>query len=453
MHTHDLIVIGAGMAGINATIRAAEAGRRVALVERAMVGGTCPTRGCIPTKAMVRSAEIAHEARRAGEFGIRVTGVEVDFAAVIDRVRGIIDKGSRGARGYLESLDAVELIDGEARLTGPESVRVDGREISAARIVVATGAEPSIPPIPGLADVPHLTSDDVLRLTDLPRRIVVIGGGPIALELGQALSRLGAAVTLVEVLPRLLPAEEPEIVDMLAGYLREEGIEVLTGATVRAARPGPALLVEHGGRERLIEADALLVATGRRPATAALGLAEAGVELDRAGIRVDERLRTTRGSVFAAGDVVGLPYGAFTHVARRMGVAVAENALDLAPQAVEPDLGPRAVFTDPELAMIGMTEAEARAAGHDVAVGTATPSGGKARAWGEERGMVKVVIDARTRRILGARILAYHGADLVHPVAVAMSAPGGAVDPLLATMHVHPTLGEVVLAAAQRAAA
>lgn len=453
MHSHDLIVIGAGMAGINATVRAAEDGRRVALVERGMIGGTCPTRGCIPTKALVRSAEIAHEVRRAGEFGIRVGEVEIDFAAVMDRVREIIARGSRGTRTYLESLGGVELVEGEARLTGPEEVRVNGRRLSAPRIVLATGAEPSVPPIPGLDDVPHLTSDDVLKLSELPRRLLMIGGGPIALELGQALSRLGARVTMVEVLPRLLPAEEPEIVDMLAGYLGGEGLEILVGAEIRDVRPGPSIVVAHAGAIRTLQGDALLVATGRAPATAALDLAAAGVELARTGVHVDERLQTTQPSIFAAGDVVGLPYGAFTHIARRMGVSVAENALGIRPHPVDPDLGPRAIFTDPEFAMVGMTEAAARDAGHEVSVGTATFSGGKARAWGEERGMAKVVIDSRSRRILGARVLAYHGSDLIHPVAVAMNAGDGTVEPMLRTMHIHPTLGEVVLAAAQRAAA
>ena len=452
MHSHDLIVVGAGMAGMNAAARAAEAGRRVALVERDRVGGTCPTRGCIPTKALIRSAEIAHEIGRASEFGVRVEGVTVEFTRVMDRVRGIIDTGAAGALGYIESLDMVDLVHGEARLADGSSVEVGGRVISAPRIVLATGAEPSIPPIPGLDRVPHLTSDDVLRLEELPSRIVVIGGGPIALELGQALSRLGASVTIVEVLPRLLPSEEPEMVDALADLLRAEGIRILTGASDLEARPGPALRLIHDGREMTLDADALLVATGRRPATAELGLEAAGVSQGRAGITVDDSLRTSAPTVFAAGDVVGVPYGAFTHVARRMGVSAAENALGIAPHPADADPGPRAVFTDPELAMVGMTEAEARTAGLDVSVGTATPSGGKARAWGEERGLVKVVLETGSRRILGARVLAYHGADLIHPIAVAMNAPGGTADPILRSMHVHPTLGEVVLTAVQRAA-
>lgn len=452
--THDLIVIGAGMAGINAVGRATGDGRSIALIERGMFGGTCPTRGCIPSKAMIRSAEIAHEARRAGEFGIQIGSIEVDFAAVMARVRGIIEQGSRGARGYVESLDGVEIIDGEATFTGADTVAVGGRHLTAPTIVIATGADPTVPPIPGLDTVPYWTSDDLLlRVTELPKRLAVIGAGPIALELGQAMARLGSQVTIVEVAPRMLPAAEPEISDMLRGYLTDEGIEILTGVEIVGARPGPAIAIRLDGMARTIEADALLVATGRGPAIDALGLGRTGVEADRKGITVDPHLRTTQTGVFAAGDVVGLPYGAFTPVARMMGVSVAENALDLAPHAVDTDVGPTAIFTDPELSSVGLTEAAAREAGHDVSVGTATFTGGKARAWGEERGMVKVIVDRPARRLLGAHILAYHAADLIHPVAVAMNAPGGAVDPILATLHIHPTLGEMVASAVKNAEA
>ena len=450
--THDLIVIGAGMAGINAVGRAVGDGRRIALIERGMFGGTCPTHGCIPSKAMIRSAEIAHEVRRAGEFGVRVGSIEVDFAAVMARVRGIIEKGSRGARGYVESLDGVEIIDGEASFAAADTVVVDGRDLSAPTIIIATGADPTVPPIPGLDTVPHWTSDDLLlRVTELPARLAMIGAGPIALELGQAMARLGSQVTMVEVAPRMLPAAEPEVSDMLRGYLTDEGIEILTGVEIVGVRPGPVIAIRHDGTARTIEADALLVATGRGPAIGALALERTGVEADHTGITVDPHLQTTQPGVFAAGDVVGLPYGAFTPVARMMGVSVAENALDLDPHAVDTDVGPTAIFTDPELSSVGVTEAAARDAGHDVTVGTATFTGGKARAWGEERGMVKAIVDRPTRRLLGAHVLAYHAADLIHPVAVAMKAAGGTADPIRATLHIHPTLGEVVASAVKNA--
>lgn len=452
-HDVNLIIVGAGMAGMNAAARAVNAGATVAIIERGRVGGTCPVRGCIPTKALIRSAEVAHEIRRAGEFGIRVGDVEVDFAAVMERVRGIIDRGSRGAQGWLESLEGLELIAGEAELDGPQSVRVGGRVVSAPRIVIASGAEPGVVPIPGLEVTPHMTSDDVLALDELPASLLVVGAGPIALELGQALARLGTQVTMVEVAPSFLPGAEPELATALHGFLGEEGLRILAGATIHAVEPtdaGVRMRLEHAGAGRSLEASGLLVAAGRSASVEALRLAAAGVEGDRRGIPVDSRLRTSAEAIWAAGDVLGPSWGQFTHVARRQGVDVAENAMGIDPHDVPRDVGPRAIFTDPELVSIGLTEDGARAAEHEVRIGSATFSGGKARAWGEERGMVKVIADARTGRLLGAHVLAYHGADLIHPVAVAMQAGDGDGGPIARSFHVHPTLGEVVKSAVER---
>ena len=451
---YDLVVIGAGMAGINAAARAVEAGARVAVVERDRVGGTCPIRGCIPTKALIRSAEVAHLARRAGEFGIRVGEVEVDFAAVMERVRGIVDRGSSGAHRYLESLPGLDLIFGEARLAGPHAVEVDGRILGAAGIVVATGATPWVPPIAGLAETGYLSSDDVLRLDELPSRLVVVGAGPIGLELGQALARLGARVTIADMLPRILPEGEPELAELLAGMLEAEGIELRLGLEIvradRSADGTKQLLVRQGDEVHVLEGDEILIATGRRPAVGGLALDSAGVSWSERGIPVDETLRTIQPSVWAAGDVVGLPHGAFTHIARRHGVVAAESALGLDVPTVDPDHGPRAIFTDPELVGVGLTEAQALAAGHEVRVGTSRFSGGKARALGEEHGLVKVVAEAGSGRILGAHLLAHHGADLIHPILVAMEAGDGSGEPIRRAYHVHPTLGETVKAAVEQ---
>ena len=453
MASVDLIVIGGGMAGMNAAARASEAEASVALIERDRVGGTCPLRGCIPSKALIRSAEIAHEVRTAAEYGVRVAGVEVDMGAVIDRVQAIVEVGAVGARAYLESLPGVRIVTGEARFEDAGVVSVNGETLRAPRVVVATGAEPTLVPIPGLAETPHLTSADVLRLRELPERLLVIGAGAIGLELGQALARLGARVTLVEAAPRLLPQGEPEVVEALGELLAEEGIELLVGATIERAltRPdgGPRLTVTHEGRTRDLDGDALLLGAGRGSAVASLHLPAAGIEGDPRGLPVDARLQTSQAGHFAAGDVLGPPFGQFTHVARRLGREAAENALGADAHDVDRDPGPKTIFTDPELVSVGLTEAQAKEAGHEVGVGTWEFSGGKARAWGQERGLAKVVADRSSRRILGAHILAYHAADLVHPVVVAMQA--GSADPLLDAFHVHPTLGEIVQKAARTA--
>ncbi|MFN8122984.1 MAG: FAD-dependent oxidoreductase [Thermoleophilia bacterium] len=444
---YDMVIIGGGMAGLNAAQRAVDAGLQVAVIERDRPGGTCPIRGCIPTKALVRSAEVVHEIRRAAEFGIRVGDVEVDFAAVMDRVRGIIDRGATATKQWIVDLEGADLIEGEGSFAGPNAVRVNGHVLTAPRIVVSTGAVPGVPPIPGLDETPFMTSDDVLQLSVLPRRLLVIGAGPIALELGQALGRLGATVTMVEVAPRLLGNDEPEFADALIARLRGEGIEILPGAVIDRVMPddggGVRMAVTHDGAQRTLEGDALLVAAGRAPAVAELNLEAAGLPESRRGIPVDDHLRAGEG-IWAAGDVLGAPWGAFTHVARRLGNEVVDRATGADDSPVDPDVGPRAIFTDPELVSIGLTEARAREAGFEVTAATRPFQGGKARAWGEEHGMAKVVCETGTGRILGASILGYHAADLIHPVAVAMQAGPDAVSLIQRTMHVHPTLGEVV---------
>jgi pyruvate/2-oxoglutarate dehydrogenase complex dihydrolipoamide dehydrogenase (E3) component len=441
----DLIVIGAGMAGMNAAARASEAEASVTVIERDRVGGTCPIRGCIPSKALIRSAEVAHEVRTAAEYGVRVDGFAVDVGAVIGRVQAIVDAGASGARSYLESLPGVRVVIGEARFEEPGVVSVDGERLRAPRVVIAAGAAPRPLPVDGLAEAGYLTSDDVLRLRELPERLLVIGAGPVGLELGQALGRLGARVTMVEMTERLLPDAEPEVGEALAELLAAEGVELLLGAEIARAeaRPdgGPSLVVEHGGRTRRLD-DAILLGAGRGPAVESLRLEAAGVEGGPKGIPVDARLRTSQDGHFAAGDVLGPPFGAYTPTARRLGGEAAGNALGLDPHDVSQDDGPTAIFTDPEFVTIGLTEAQAREAGRDVGAATSEFSGGKARAWGQERGVVKAVVDRASRRILGAHVLAYHAADLIHPVAVAMEA--GSADPLLSAVHIHPTLGEPV---------
>ncbi len=451
--THDLIVIGAGMAGLNAVDRAVGDGRRIAVIERALIGGTCPTRGCIPSKALIRSAEVAHQARRAAEFGIRVGEVSVDFPAVMARVRAIIQKGSDGTRRWVESLDGVEIVEGDATFADRHTVVVDGRELTAPHIVIATGADPSVPPIPGLDRVPHWTSDDLLlRVDELPARLLVIGAGPIALELGQAMCRLGSKVTLVDIAPTLLPRSEPELVALLRQRLDQEGIALHLGVTIDAVRPGPQVALTIDGQETTLEADALLVATGRAPATIGLGLEHTAVAVERSGVTVDAYLATTEEGIAAAGDVVGPPFGAFTHVARRMGSRATANALDLDRAPADADVGPTAVFTDPELAAIGLTEAQAREQGFDVVAESTGFGGGRARAIGEEFGRAKVVIERGTRRLLGAHVLAYHAADMVNTLSVAMSAGDGAIDPIVTAYHIHPTMGEVIQSLVKAAA-
>lgn len=448
----DLIVVGGGMAGLPFAGKAAHKGLRTALVERELLGGTCLNRGCIPTKAMIACAAVAHTVRRADEYGIRANPPEVDLAAVVERkdaiVKSIRDGAYRGARKNQN----LTLVEGEASLEGSGRIRVGDRLLEAPRIVVNVGARSGVPPIEGLSEVPFLTSREALDLRELPPHLLVVGGGYVGVEFAQMYARFGSRVTIVQRAERLVPSEEPAIGEGLAEAFEAEGIEVRTSAEViRADRHGSGgvlVRVRETGSEAEVAASHLLVAAGRIPNTAGLGLEAAGVETDADGfIRIDDRFRTTTGGVFAIGDVTGEPM--FTHSAR-------DDADLLYRILVKDDTGatwngrvvPHAVFTDPEIASVGLTEARARDQGHDVSVNVQDFRGvARARAAGTTRGFIKIVGDRATGRILGGHILGPSAGELIHEIALALVLEAGTAD-LARTIHVHPTLSEGVNAAA-----
>lgn len=359
---YDLVAIGGGAAGLIATLTAASVGARVALIERDRTGGDCLWTGCVPSKALLASAERAHQVRTASAFGIEAGEPRVDFAAVMTRVRGAIEQAGRhDTPEYLRS-EGVDVIGAEALFTGPRTIEAGGQQLRFRTALIATGSRPTLPPIPGLEEVAPLTNESVFDLEELPRRLLVLGGGPIGCELGQALGRLGSAVTIAEALPRLLPREEPFAGEMLGELLQAEGVELQLGSRLEgieptAGSPGAGVARLSGGGT--IEFDRVLVATGRSPVTDGLGLEAAGIATDDRGqIVVDERLRTTADRIYAAGDVVGDLQ--FTHVAGYHGMLAMANGLFHARQKVERDWIPWATFTDPEVAHVGLTEAAAR---------------------------------------------------------------------------------------------
>lgn len=358
---YDLIAVGGGSTGLVATLTAAALGARTALIERHRTGGDCLWTGCIPSKALLASAERAQAVRTAGEYGIRVDEPEVDFAAVMARVRSVIEKaGRQDTPSYLRS-EGVEVIEGQARFAGPGAIEVGGRSLLYRTALICTGSRASSPPIDGLAESAPLTNENVFELEQLPDRLLVLGGGPIGCELGQAFARLGSRVSLVEGLDRLLPREEPFAGEILARILGEEGVDVRTGVSASRVEPGnngAGVLALSDGTE--IAYDRILVATGREPVTDGLGLEQVGVETgERGEIRVDAWLRTTGDRIFAGGDVVGDLQ--FTHVAGYHGLVAMANALFRARQKIEREWTPWATFTDPEVAHVGLTEEQARA--------------------------------------------------------------------------------------------
>ena len=448
---YDLAVIGAGSAGFSAAITAAEQGANVALIGHGLIGGTCVNVGCVPSKTMIRAAEALHGARAAGRFpGLageanvvnwgRLIGAKDDLVTML-RQKKYID--------LLPEYNGVAYLEGAARLNG-RSVVVNGAAIAADKIIVATGSTPSLPDIPGIADVPYLTSTSALELTDQPASLMVIGGGYIGCELAQMFARAGTKVTLVT-RSRLLPEAEPEISKALTGYLAEEGITVLTGLSYRAIKAdenGVALAIECEGRPEMFAAQHVLLATGRRPNSVGLGLEEAEVMLSPNGnIVVDDRMRTSKAGVYAAGDVTGRDQ--FVYMAAYGAKIAAQNAMNGDSREYDNSSMPAVVFTDPQVATVGLTEARAAAEGYDVKT-SVFPLNQLPRALAarDTRGTIKLVADRRSDRLLGAHIIAPEGADTIQTAVLAVK-HGLTVTALAETVFPYLTTVEGIKLAAQ----
>lgn len=448
----NLVVIGGGAAGLVTAYVAAAARARVVLVEADRMGGECLNSGCVPSKALIRSARIARHLSRAGDFGLRPVTVQPDFEQVMARVREAIARiEPHDSVERYRSL-GVECVKGRARITSPWTVAVDGREISTRSIAVATGGSPVLPPIPGLKDVPHVTSDSIWELAALPGRLLVLGGGAIGCELGQAFRHLGSQVTLVEALPRLLPREDEDASAFLAAELARDGIQVLTGTEALAFQRLPG-----GGRLRYVQGgvageadfDMVLVAAGRRARTDGLGLAELGIALNPDGtLAVDEYLQSTLPQILACGDAAG-PFQ-LTHAAAHQAWYCAMNALwgRFWRWRVDYSVIPRAVFTEPEVARVGLTADEARQAGLQVEITRYDLAElDRALVDGEARGFVKVVTPRGRDRILGATIVGPRAGDIIGEFSLGMR-HGLGLRQILGTVHIYPTYAEAVKFAA-----
>lgn len=419
----DLIVVGAGSAGFSAAIAAAELGARVALVGDGPIGGTCVNIGCVPSKTLIRATEALHHAEAARRFaGMRMTGRLESWRAVVAQKDELV-AGLRRAK-YLDLLPAynrIAYVEGRARLVSG-GVAIGSRVVYAPRVIIATGARPALPPIPGVDDVRYLTSTTALDLDAIPSSLLVVGGGYIGCELGQLFARAGARVTIVDV-TSILPTAEPEISRCLAQCLDSEGIILHERAhprRLRATSAGVALELTANGRDETLEAKAVLVTAGRQPNTEDLGLAEMGVAtLPNGGIEVDDRMRTTRPGVYAAGDVTGRDQ--FVYMAAYGAKIAAENALNGDAQRYDNAAMPLVVFTDPQVTSVGLTEAAARAAGHDVRT-SVLPLDQLPRALAahDTRGLIKLVAERNSDRLLGAHILAPEGADCIQTAALAI---------------------------------
>ncbi len=451
---YNMVVIGAGTAGLVTAVIAAGVGAKVALVERHLMGGDCLNVGCVPSKGTIRASRAWADVRKAGEFGVSIPpGVKYDFGAAMARMRKLRARISHvdSARRYRGL--GVDVYLGTARFTGADTVTVSGRAgdrvLTFAKAAIATGGRAAAPPIPGLKEAGYLTNENVFSLTELPRRLGVIGAGPIGSELAQAFARFGSEVHLVEALHGILPNEDRDAAEILYRSFQREGVKLLCcgkDVKVDGTERGKRLALDSHGERYEILVDEILVATGRAPNVESLGLEAAGVEFDRSGVKVNERLQTTNRRIFAAGDVCSRHK--FTHAADAMAQIVIQNALfphpfGLAYASVDSLTMPWCTYTEPEIAHVGLYEHEATKKGIEVETYThKLDEVDRAILDGEDEGFARVHIQKGSDRIVGATIVASHAGDLISEISVLMKAGAGAKT-LSSTIHPYPTQAEI----------
>ncbi|MGE5190458.1 MAG: dihydrolipoyl dehydrogenase family protein [Gemmatimonadota bacterium] len=447
-HEYDLGILGGGAAGLAAAAGAAQFGAKTILIEKAAkLGGDCLHFGCVPSKTLIRAAGVWSLARRAKEFGLpEIELPPVSLARVMDRVRSVIDRIQEHDSPERFCRLGAEVRFGEPRFVDDRTVSIDGRRVTARSWIIATGSGPALPPVEGLAEVPYWTNESVFSRRELPRRLLVLGGGPVGVEMAQAFRRLGSEVTLVEYADQLLGAEDPDIAAVVRSRLEAEGVTVLTGTkATRAASVGSVVRLgvgpaDGGGEPRTIDGDALLVAAGRKPNVDGLDLAAAGVTFSPRGIPADARMRTNVPHIYACGDVNGV--FPFTHVAGyEAGIALSNAVLRL-PRKADYAKVPWCTFTDPEVASIGLNEKRARAAGAEYRVLEANfAEVDRALAEGETDGKIKVLIGS-SGTLLGCQIAGRHAGELIHEWVAAVNGKVK-LSALAGAVHAYPTLAEI----------
>lgn len=441
MQRFDAIVIGAGQAGPFLAVRLAEAGRKVALIERRYMGGTCVNDGCTPTKTLVASARVAWLARRAADFGVSTGPVSVDMAAIRARKDKVVMASRTGLEQWMAATENLTVIYGSAAFTSPHEVEVNGEVLAADEIFLNTGARAVVPD--WAAGLPHLTNTSVMELEVLPRHLVIVGGSYIGLEFAQMYRRFGAEVTVLEKGERIAGREDPDVSDAIRDIVAGEGVRIVTGASCFSGEAtADGVTVRYSDGES-VSGSHLLLAVGRVPNVEDLRLDRAGVAQDRRGyISVDDQLRTSQPHIYALGDVNGR--GAFTHTSYNDFEILSQNLLDGKDRKVSDRVPAYALYIDPPLGRAGMNEAQVRECGRPALVATRPMNRvSRANERGENLGFMKVFADAETRQILGVSLLGIEGDEVMQSLLEAMAA-GVSVDTIIATMHVHPTVSELV---------
>ncbi|MES1240642.1 MAG: dihydrolipoyl dehydrogenase [Acidobacteriota bacterium] len=452
----DLIIIGSGPGGYVAAIRAGQLGMKVACVEKdPKLGGTCLHRGCIPTKALLHTASVLDEIREAGGLGIDVAEPKLDVGRAQERKRKVVDSNARGIEGLFKK-NKVTWLRGFGRMTGAHEVEVEGPDgkatYGAKRMMIATGSVPRDIPIAPSDGERVLNSDHILELGRVPASLAVLGAGAVGTEFASIYTSFGSKVTLIEMLPRILPIEDEEVSAELEKNIRRRGIKVMTGtkmAGFEKTEGGVRLNLEKDGKTDTLEAEMLLVAVGRKPLTENLGLEALGVELERGYVKVNGFMQSAVPHVYAIGDVVNTPW--LAHVASAEGILAVEHMAGLPVKPINYDRVPSCTYCEPEVASVGLTEAKAKERGYDVQVGKFPLTAlGKAKILGKTAGFVKIVRDKKYDEILGVHIVGAHATDLIAEACVALQMEG-TDEELFRTMHAHPTLSEAVMEAAHAA--
>jgi dihydrolipoamide dehydrogenase len=446
----SITVIGGGSGGYVAAIRAAQLGAQVVLIEKDTLGGTCLNRGCIPTKALLQSTEVYSLAKNAENFGVRVENASLDFSSAMEWKEATVKRLVGGVVSLMRK-NKIKVIKGTGTLVEPTTVKiVESKEkIKSDSIIIATGSKPAKVPIKGIDEPGVINSDDALAMNHLPRSVLVIGGGVVGLEFAQILSRMGAKVTVVEIMPQILPGEDTEIAQTLASELREQGIEIYCGATIssiKSATSGESkvLFTTTAGGEELRTVEKVLLAVGRRANIDDTGIEELGITLDKGSIVVNEHMETNIPGIYAVGDVVGGLM--LAHAAMAEGKCAAENITGL-DSTMDYRAVPRCIYTSPEMAGVGLTEAEANKQYQDVRIGRFPfIASGRALTLNETNGLVKIIADAKYREILGVNILGPQASELIAEAVLAIQW-GATCEELASCIHAHPTLSEAVMEA------
>lgn len=443
-----VLVIGGGPGGYVAAIRAAQLGAKVTLAERAEIGGTCLNRGCMPTKALLHSSEVYELATNSADIGIIGRDVAVDWPRVQATRQSVSDKLTGGVRALMHA-NKVTVVEGEAKFTGPKTVKVGDKALNPDKIIIAVGSKPVMPPIPGLKECPAcIDSTACLKLDHIPESLVVIGGGVIGVELGSVYRRFGSKVSVLELQDRILPQMDGELAELAAAQLVAEGMDLRTGAKVTrvdTTTNGAAVHAEIGGKDTVFEAEKVLVCVGRSPNLEGLGLDKAGIAVEGGFIMVDKRLETSVPGVFAVGDCSGRLM--LAHAAMAMGEAAAENAMG-GEAGFDEDMSPACAYVGPEIAGVGYTEERAKELGIEYIVGRfPTSANGRSLVSGCTGGLIKVLAGPKFGEILGVHILAPSATELIEEAALAIRLEA-TLDELTDTIHCHPTVAEALREAA-----